>query len=126
MTPEEAVVREWHAALNVGDVERLVALSTEDVEVGGPRGSSRGRDVLRQWFSRAGIQLLPGSLVQRESTVVVEQNAAWRSSATGELTGQQTVATAFEVRDGRVAKAVRYPDLITAREAVGLDNSDSP
>jgi ketosteroid isomerase-like protein len=26
----------WHAAVNQSDVERLLSLSTEDVEVGGP------------------------------------------------------------------------------------------
>jgi hypothetical protein len=36
------VVLAWHAALNAGGIDRLLALSSEDVEVGGPRGVSRG------------------------------------------------------------------------------------
>jgi hypothetical protein len=35
---EVRVVEAWHAALNEGDVDRLVGLSHPDVEVGGPRG----------------------------------------------------------------------------------------
>ena len=47
--PEPATVRAWHQALNAGDVDRLVALSSEDVEVGGPRGATRGAQALREW-----------------------------------------------------------------------------
>ena len=35
MTEPEDIVRAWHVALNQGDIERLVALSSNDVEVGG-------------------------------------------------------------------------------------------
>ena len=35
------VVDGWHAALNAGDTERLVALSHPDVEIIGPRGAVR-------------------------------------------------------------------------------------
>lgn len=43
-----AVVLAWHAALNDGDADRLVALSTEEIEVGGPRGVGRGSALLRE------------------------------------------------------------------------------
>ena len=49
----------WHAALNAGDTDRLVSLSTADVEVGGPRGTGRGADLLRDWVARAHIHLEP-------------------------------------------------------------------
>ena len=35
---EVHVVEAWHAALNEGDMDRLVGLSHPDVEFGGPRG----------------------------------------------------------------------------------------
>ena len=35
---EVHVVEAWHAALNEGDVDRLVRLSHPDVEIGGSRG----------------------------------------------------------------------------------------
>ncbi len=34
-----AVVRDWHEALNAADLDRPVALSSDAIEVGGPRGS---------------------------------------------------------------------------------------
>jgi ketosteroid isomerase-like protein len=121
---ELKTVAAWHEALNAGDIERLVALSSDDVEVGGPRGSSRGAQVLRDWFGRAGIRLAPRRICQRGATLVVEQDAAWRAAETGEVTGQQPVASVFVVRDGRVASVIRHPDLATALTAAGLTEAD--
>ena len=72
------VVMAWHAALNAGEVERLVSLSAPDVEVGGPRGSGRGIDLLRDWVARAGVVLEPSHVSGSDGTFVVEQRARWR------------------------------------------------
>lgn len=118
------VVSAWHAALNEGDIDHLVALTHPDVEIGGPRGTARGADVLRDWVRRAGIRLAPRRVFSREGTVVVEQAAEWRDAGTGAVTGCDTVASVFAVRDGRVARVVRYPDLAHALDAAGLDQGD--
>ncbi len=80
--------------------------------------------MLREWVGRAGIRLNPGRTFHRAAIVVVEQSAQWRSAETGEITGSQTPATVFGVRDGRVAYLYRHPDLLTALQAAGLDESD--
>jgi SnoaL-like domain len=108
-------VLEWHHAVNAHDVERLVALSTRDVEVGGPRGAGRGAALLREWFARAGVQLQPRRVFAGENTVVVEQDATWPGQP------PQVVASAFEVHAGRVSRVVRYARLSEALDAVGLD-----
>ena len=118
------VVDDWHTALNAGDVERLVGLSTADVEVGGPRGSGRGADLLRDWVARAGITLEPRRRYGRDGTFVVEQTAQWRS-ADGQLTPPQTVASVFRIRDGLVAAVLRYDDVAAALQAAGLDDADA-
>jgi ketosteroid isomerase-like protein len=104
------VVRAWHAALNAADVDRLVELSTDDVEVGGPRGVGRGSDVLREWVGRAAVRLEPREIVDRGDTVVVEQLATWQAAPDE----PQTVASVFIVRDDRVASVIRYPSLADA------------
>lgn len=119
-TPEIQTVIAWHDALNEGDVERLVALSHPDVEVGGPRGSAHGAQILREWVARANIRLEPGRTFGEASTVVVEQGAEWQSTVPG---GVQTVASVFVVSDGLVASVVRYPDLASALQAANLDAS---
>jgi len=118
------VVDDWHTALNAGDVERLVGLSTADVEVGGPRGSGRGADLLRDWVARAGVTLEPRRRYGRDGTFVVEQTAQWRS-ANGQLTPTQTVASVFRIRDGRVAAVLRYDDVAAALQAAGLVDADA-
>jgi ketosteroid isomerase-like protein len=109
-TPEIEVVMAWHAALNAGDVEQLVSLSTPDVELGGPRGSGRGADLLSEWVSRAGVR------GDGDGALIVEQAAVWQAE-NGELTQPRTVASLFRVRRGRVASVIRYPDVGSAQAA---------
>ena len=125
-TPETATVIAWHEAVNAGDIDRLLALSSDDVEVGGPRGTGRGAQLLREWITRAGIQLEPDRMVQRGDTVVVEERARWRSTEDGQLTEPQLVASAFVVRNGRVTSVVRYPDMAAALKATGLGDGGEP
>jgi ketosteroid isomerase-like protein len=120
VSPEIQTVIAWHDALNDADVERLVALSHPDVEVGGPRGSAHGAQILREWVDRANIRLEPGRAFGDAGTVVVEQGAEWKSAEPG---GVQTVASVFVVSDGLVTSVVRYPDLTSALRAANLDAS---
>lgn len=122
--PEVTIVAAWHEALNAGDIDRVVALSSEDVEVGGPRGSGQGAQLLREWVSRAGIHLDVRRVFQRAGLVVVEESAQWRSTEAGQATGSQIVATVFRVDDGRVRRVARYPDVASALQAAGLDEGD--
>jgi ketosteroid isomerase-like protein len=120
--PEVRIVKDWHEALN-GDPDRLVELSHPDVEVGGPRGSGHGTRLLREWVDRANISLEPRRFFHRAETVVVEEEAEWRSAETGEATGSQTAGSVFVVRDGRVARVMRYDDLAGALRAANIDGS---
>jgi ketosteroid isomerase-like protein len=120
---ELRVVEAWHEALNGDEIDRLVELSHPEVEVGGPRGTGRGAQLLREWVDRANIRLDPRRIFHSVDTVVVEQWAKWRSTDTGRVIGSQTVASVFVVRDGRVMRVVRYPDLVEALGATDLDES---
>jgi hypothetical protein len=117
------IVLAWHAALNAPDVDALLALSSADVEVGGPRGSGRGADLLRDWVARAGIRLQPGRLFARARSIVVEETAQWRAED-GQLTAPQAAACGFGISDGQVVSVFRYPDLASALAAAELDESD--
>jgi ketosteroid isomerase-like protein len=118
-----AIVQAWHRAVNAGDVDTLVSLSTEDVEVGGPRGSGHGASLLREWFGRAGIRLDPERAWQRDEVCVVAQRARW-SGPDGGPGAPQDVASVFRVRNGRVASVVRYGDVAEALAASGLSQAD--
>ena len=122
-TSEVTIVAAWHDALNTGDADRL-ALSSEAIEMGGPRGIAQGAQLLREWVDRAGIRLELLRVFHRDGTVVAEERARWRSAATGQQpTDSQDVASVFVIRDGRVVRVVRYDRLAAALEAAGLDES---
>ena len=122
--PEVEAVLAWHEALNAGDAERLASLSHPDVEVGGPRGSARGRQGLRDWVARANVRLEPLQLFRRDQTVVVEEAATWSEAPSGETVGEATVATVFALDGGLVVEIFRYDGLGEALRSAGLDRSD--
>ena len=116
-------MRAWHEAVNRGDADALVALTDDEIEVGGPRGSARGSAVLRDWLSRTGIQLEPRRWFASPAELVVEQVATWRGPD-GAVTDPQTIASSFAVEDGRVMRTVRYGSLTEALAATGLTLPD--
>jgi hypothetical protein len=113
------VVRAWHDAVNRSDADALVALCDDDIEVGGPRGSARGRVILRDWLDRAGIRLEPRRWFASPAELVVEQVAIWRGPD-GAVTTPEIIASSFTVEDGRVMRTVRYGSLEEALAATGL------
>jgi SnoaL-like domain len=121
---EVAVVAAWHDALNAGEADRLASLVSADIEVGGPRGSGRGVDLLREWVDRAGIHLEPLRVFRRGDIVVVEQRATWRSAETGQPGEPVLVTSIFTVRDNHIHSIMRYDDLDTALNVAGLTMED--
>ena len=123
-----SAARSWQEAMNARDTERLVALAHDDVEVEGPRGVGRGTDLLRAWMDRqagqAGLHLEARRWFARRDTVVVDQLAEWREATTGAVVERQEVGSVLVVRDGRVARFARHPDLGAALHAAGLGPAD--
>ena len=122
--PELDNVLAWHEALNAGDVERVASLAHPEVEIGGPRGSAHGRQILKDWVGRANVRLEPLRSFKRGRTVVVEEAATWSDAGTGETIGEATVATVFELDGGLVTGILRYDGLEEALRGAGLDWSD--
>jgi hypothetical protein len=112
------VVHAWQEAANQRDIERLMELSDPDIEIVGPRGSSRGREVLRDWVERAGVTLQTYRAFVGGETVVLAQHGAWQTG------GERDIATRFRVDDGRVVQIERYDTLEEALQAAGLDSQD--
>ena len=119
-----SLVVEWHTALNSGDVDRLVALVQPDVEMGGPRGVMSGAQELREWVERANIRLHPIHFFQRDHVVVVEERGQWLAQDSGDVIGDQVVASVYEVSNGRIGRIMRYDTLASALAAAGLSEDD--
>ena len=118
------VVQEWLSAVNRGDSRRVQELSAEDVEVVGPRGSARGRQVLAEWLARAGFSAVALRwFCGPDGTVVVEQAARWSDVDSGTELGRARVASQFTVTAGTVAYCQRHESLDLALAAAGLDTT---
>lgn len=120
------IVRAWQDAANELDVDLLLELSDPDIEIVGPRGSGYGHQLLRDWLGRAGLRLETLRVFTRGNMVVVAQRGVWRSVETGEVTGENDVASRFRVDlDGRRVSQVAWHDsLDAALKEAGLDYAD--
>ncbi|TDQ05199.1 nuclear transport factor 2 family protein [Labedaea rhizosphaerae] len=109
----EDVIAQWHEAVNSGDRQRAIALVTDPIVVLGPKGAGPiTPDQFAEWIVRSGIKLVPRDWHPvDEHCVVVEEDATWPDNPE-----PTRVATVFRLSDGKVAAALRKPDLASALE----------
>lgn len=119
-TSEIATVLAWHDALNAGDLDTLIALSSDDIEIGDAHGAAQGHEALRGWAAaRQGTAEL-GRMYVHDGVVVVEQKVSTADNP-GAVT---SVASAFRVVHDHVTSVFRHEDLATALAATELTESD--
>ena len=99
----------WHRAVNDGAADLAGAFCTSDVEVGGPRGSGYGRELLVDWVRHAGIRMRPVRWFCGPAGAVVEQDARWVDPATGELGAPDLPGAAVPGHAGGAGRARPRP-----------------
>jgi ketosteroid isomerase-like protein len=120
-TSEIATVLAWHDALNDADVDMLVALSSDDIEVGDADGAAQGHEALRRWATTSEIAAaVPGRMYVHDGVVVAEQQV--RSAVDPDNVA--TVASAFRVVHDKVTSVFRHDDLASALAATELTEDD--
>jgi hypothetical protein len=126
VTGQLGVVEAWLDAVDRADAAAAMALCAPDIELVGPRGGGRGREVLGPWMARAGFAARPLRwFCGAGGAVVVEQDATWTDPATGADRGRAVVASEFLVADGVITRFRRHDDgLPAALAATGLRESD--
>lgn len=117
-TSEMATVLAWHDALNGGDLDTLLSLSSDDIEIGDAGGAGQGHAALREWAQGLDVKAEPGRIYINDGVVVVEEQIV---SVTGE-TG--TAASAFRVVHDHVTSVFRHVDLAAALAATDLTEAD--
>ena len=122
MTPIE-VVRHWVAAVNAMDVPAVMARSAGDIQLGGPRGTSRGQPKLREWVERARLRMETERTFASSDRVVLVQRATWRDQA-GMTIAEASITHRFVVSDDRVSAVVRYDSLTEALRDAALTEHD--
>jgi hypothetical protein len=116
-TSEIATVLAWHDALNEQDLDTLVALSSDDIDIGDADGAAQGHAALREWARNTDVKAEPGRLYVRDGVVVVEQRVGAGDDA-------KTVASAFRVVRDHVTSVFRHDDLVSALAATEMTESD--
>ena len=117
-------VQAWQDAANAQDIDQLLALSDENIEIVGPRGSGYGHQLLRDWMARAGLTLETQRTFAREASVVMEQHGVWRDVQTGVINGEAWIASSFRVANGRVTRFARFDDVASALGDADLTEDD--
>jgi hypothetical protein len=117
---EIATVLAWHDALNASDIDTLVALSSDDIEVGDARGAVQGHEALRKWAAAIKVTADPGRMYVHDGVVVVEQ----KISSPDNPGASTTAASAFRVVHDHVTSVFRHADLAAALAATELTEAD--
>lgn len=119
-TSEIATVLAWHDALSAADLGTLVALSSDDVEIGDAHGAAQGHAALREWAKRTDATFEVGDIYYRHGVVVVAETITARNDPTQ----VRTTASAFRVVDDHVTAAFRHDDLAAALAATEMTEED--
>ncbi|MGH3532287.1 MAG: nuclear transport factor 2 family protein [Mycobacterium sp.] len=119
-TSEIATVLAWHDALNASDIETLVALSSDDIEVGDAHGAGQGHDALRKWAAARPRTAEVGRMYVRDGVVVVEQKVGGGDDPAANA----AVASAFRVVHDHVTSVFGHRDLAAALAATELTDAD--
>ena len=119
-TSEIATVLAWHDALNTGDIDTLVSLSSDDIEIGDSHGAAQGHTALRQWAQGTTGSIEVGRIYFHDGVVVVEEQI----TPAAESGGSGTAASAFRVVRDHVTSVFRHDDLAAAMAATELTDAD--
>jgi len=119
-TSEIATVLAWHDALNASDLETLVALSSDDIDIGDAHGAAQGHEALRRWAASVKTTAELGRIYVHDGVVVVEQKISSPDSPGAVV----NAASAFRVVHDRVTSVFRHEDLASALAATELTEAD--
>ena len=119
-TSEIATVLAWHDALNASDLDTLVALSSDDIDIGDAHGAAQGHAALRRWAASLTTTAELGRMYVHDGVVVVEQ----KISSPDNPVAVTTAAWAFRVVRDHVTSVFRHDDLASALDATELSEVD--
>jgi ketosteroid isomerase-like protein len=117
-TSEIATVLAWHDALNERDFDTLVALSSDDIDVGDANGAAQGHAALLEWARGVDTTVTPGRMYVHDGVVVAEQQLTAPAGEVG------VAASAFRVVHDHVTSVFRHDDLASALAATEITEAD--
>lgn len=124
-TSEIATVLAWHDALSAGDLDTLIALSSDDIEIGDSHGAAQGHVALREWAQRTEANIEVGEIYYRDGVVVVQERITSKTDpAASDSPAVSNAASACRVVHDHVTSVFRHPSLTAALAATELNDED--
>lgn len=123
MTDLQATVLAFHEHFNAGRADEVLAMASDEIRIGGARGTGAGKPFLEEWVRRATTTMTPQRWFQKDNVVVVEEFIEWRSRQSGRVTDSTLWGIAFTVENGKITALARYADIGEAVYKAGLDAS---
>lgn len=122
-TSQYATVLAWQDALNSGDIDTIIELSSDGIEISSAVGGSQGLVALLDWAAETTTTIALDEAYVSGSVVVTAGQAA--GSLAGVAAGDHRhMAIAFRVENDQVVSVFIHPDLETALKATGLGSAD--
>lgn len=114
----------WIEMCNDQDVERLSEITSEELEVHGPKGTATiDKTGLAEWMERANMKLETFEHYARDNKVVMGQHGKWMNED-GTVKGEQDVYTVLVFNKEKVGALGRYDDKEQAFDVTGLGEGD--
>ncbi len=101
MSADLSVALDWLDAIARRDRDRLLALSSADIVLHGPRGAAKGHEALARWFEAVQFRAVPKTAYARDRRLLVLHASQWRD-ADGAPAGTAESASVFTVAGGKV------------------------
>lgn len=122
-TSEYATVLAWQDALNSGDADTLIELSSDGIEISSADGGGQGLMALLDWAAESNTTItLEEAYVS--GPIVVTAGEAAGSLSNGEANETRHLALAFRVDHDQVVAVFLHPDVETALRSTGLGAED--
>lgn len=125
----EAVAREFLARVNRGDRDGAMELVSDSPCWHSRRGSRRGRDVALEFITRHGPQdhivreLIVERAIEHDDHLVLllDVQTRWTDEGLDSTVADHShVGAIIEVREGRIAEWISYPEQAEALSAAGI------
>lgn len=119
-----ATADQWIEYCNDQDIEGLAGITSEELEVHGPKGTATiDKTGFKEWMERANLKLETFEYYARDNKVVMGQHGIWLDTD-GTVKGEQDVYTVLVFDREKVSALGRFDDKEQAFDVTGLEEGD--
>ncbi|WP_411842485.1 hypothetical protein [Salinicoccus sp. HZC-1] len=118
------IAEQWIELCNSQDIEGLASITSEELEVHGPKGTTTlNKEDLKEWMERANLKLENFEAYARDNKAIMGQHGTWLNEDDS-VKGEQEVYTVLVIEDQKVSALARFDDKEQAFDVSGLEEAD--